>query len=120
MGKTQQLGGWGEAQALKFLEERGYKKLTVGYRTRFGEIDLIVTGGGYVVFAEVKLRKNREFADAREFVSAAKQKRLRMTAQIWLGSHETELQPRFDVIEVYAPDGVKTAQPEIIHIENAF
>ena len=28
--------------------------------------------------------------------------------------------PRFDVIEVYAPEGIQTAQPEIIHLEDAF
>jgi putative endonuclease len=45
---------------------------------------------------------------------------VRTTAQIWLNSGGAELQPRFDVVEVYAPDGVRTREPEIIHIENAF
>jgi putative endonuclease len=120
MGKTQTLGNWGEKKALEFLQKLGYKALRQGYRTRFGEIDLIVVDGGFVVFVEVKMRKNRDFGEAREFVSAAKQRRIRVTAQLWLNADGTELQPRFDVIEVYAPNGVKTLEPEIIHIENAF
>ena len=43
-----------------------------------------------------------------------------MAAQLWLQTHETELQPRFDVIEVYAPEGVYSKKVIINHIENAF
>ena len=120
MADTNKLGAWGEDTALRFLKSLGFRRLDRGYRTRFGEIDLIVYSREYVVFVEVKLRKNREHGEAREFVGAPKQKRLRTTAEIWLSANETELQPRFDVIEIYAPDGVNTKNPEIIHIENAF
>lgn len=120
MADTNKLGRWGEDMALAFLKKLGYREVGRGYKTRFGEIDLIVSDSEYIVFAEVKLRKNSDFGEAREFVTAAKQRRLRTTAQIWLSSHETELQPRFDVVEIYAPEGVLTKKPEIIHIENAF
>ena len=40
-------------------------------------------------------------------------------AQLWLQQNETELQPRFDVIEIYAPNGEK-GRIRINHIENAF
>ncbi len=92
----------------------------MGYRTRFGEIDVIVKNRAFIVFVEVKVRKNSRFAEAREFVGAAKQERIRKTAGIWLSEHETALQPRFDVIEIYAPEGTDTKNPRINHIENAF
>ena len=117
---TSLLGRWGEAQALEYLKRKGFVPLAAGYRTRFGEIDLIVSNKKYIVFAEVKLRKSAAFADAREFVDAHKRERLRKTALMWLSEHETALQPRFDVLEVYAPEGIKTRSPEINHIENAF
>lgn len=120
MGNTKRRGDWGEDAALRYLEQRGYSALARGYRTRFGEIDLIVTDGKYIVFVEVKMRRDREFAEAREFVSAAKQRRVRTTAEIWLMANETELQPRFDVIEVYAPLGTHTQFPEIVHLDDAF
>ena len=117
---TKLMGGWGEALALSFLREHGYSPVAMGYRTRFGEIDLIVRDKRYLVFVEVKLRKNSQFADARAHVTKGKQERIRTTASIWLAENETELQPRFDVIEIYAPEGTKTKNPEITHIEDAF
>ncbi|MCL2408056.1 MAG: YraN family protein [Oscillospiraceae bacterium] len=115
---VRQRGKWGEAAALDFLLKKNYTAVTAGYRSRFGEIDLIVKNSQFLVFVEVKLRKNANFAHAREFVGKTKQNKLRMTAEMWLSENETELQPRFDVIEIYAPS--EQTPPEIIHIENAF
>ena len=113
-------GKWGEGIALEYLKNKGYTAVAAGFRTRFGEIDLIVKDSAFIAFVEVKLRKNANFAQAREFVGKAKQRKIIATAQIWLSSHQTRLQPRFDVIEIYAPEGAETANLEIIHIENAF
>ena len=60
------------------------------------------------------------FARAAEFVDWRKQNRLRLAAELWLSQHETELQPRFDVIEIYAPAGEDTKKPVINHLEDAF
>ena len=59
-------------------------------------------------------------AQAREFVDGRKQHRLRLAAQLYLAQHPTALQPRFDVAEVYAPQGTATKNPEIRYWENAF
>ena len=64
--------------------------------------------------------KTADFAAAREFVDVRKQQRLRTTALLYLSQHETPLQPRFDVIEIYAPDGTQTRRPQITHMEDAF
>lgn len=117
---TKLQGRWGEALALEYLKKKNYSAVSMGYRTRFGEIDVIVKNNAYIVFAEVKLRKNDDFAEAREFVGQKKQERLRKTAALWLAQHDTTLQPRFDVIEIYASDGINTQKPRINHIENAF
>ena len=115
---TIERGKWGEAFALEFLKKKGYTAVAEGYRSRFGEIDLIVKNRDFLVFVEVKLRKNASFALAREYVGYQKQRKLRATASLWLASHSTQLQPRFDVIEIYKPE--ETAKPQIVHIENAF
>ena len=73
-----------------------------------------------IAFVEVKLRKNADFAAAREFVTCAKQQRILKSASLWLSVHGCELQPRFDVIEIYAPEGMETARPRINHLEDAF
>ena len=120
MGGRNLTGPWGEALALEYLRKKRYEPVAANYRSRFGEIDLIVKNRKYLVFVEVKLRKSAAFAGAAEFVDLRKQQRLRTTAELYLSEHETELQPRFDVIEIYAPDGVQTRHPEIKHWEDAF
>ena len=120
MGKNNIAGAWGEALAAEYLQKKHYKLLASGYRSRFGEIDLIVANRKYLVFVEVKLRKNDHFANAMEFVDRKKQERLRTTAEFYLSEAPTQLQPRFDVIEIYAPEGIDTAKPKIIHLEDAF
>ena len=115
-----ELGSWGEELAASFLRRKGYRILERNYSCRFGEIDLIASKGGYVCFVEVKLRKNADFAQAREFVTYAKQRRILTSASLWLAAHESELQPRFDVIEIYAPEGESTRRAQIQHLENAF
>ncbi len=115
-----ELGSWGEELAASFLRRKGYRILERNYNCRFGEIDLIASKGGYVCFVEVKLRKNADFAQAREFVTYAKQRRILTSASLWLAAHESDLQPRFDVIEIYAPEGESTRRAQIQHLENAF
>ena len=120
MAKSNLLGPWGEALAAEYLRKKKYDLVACGYRCRFGEIDLIVKNKKYLAFVEVKLRKSARFASAMEYVDRRKQDRIRMTASLYLSQNPTSLQPRFDVIEIYAPEGMETAKPEIIHMEDAF
>lgn len=119
-GDRKLLGRWGEAQAAEYLRTHGYRVVAAGWRCRFGEIDLIATNDKYICFTEVKLRKDDRFAPARAFVDGPKQRRLRLTAESYLTQHTGALQPRFDVAEVYAPDGILTKEPLIRYWENAF
>ena len=113
-------GRWGEDQAAEFLRDKGYRITDANWQCRFGEIDLIAEDGTCLCFVEVKLRKSAAYGSAAAFVDRRKQDRLRTAATLYLSRHPTQLQPRFDVIEIYAPQGEKTARPEIIHLENAF
>lgn len=120
MANANILGAWGEAIAAAYLQKKRYQLIARGFRCRFGEIDLIVKNRKYLVFVEVKLRKSAAFAKAAEFVDFHKQNRLRTTAELYLSQNPTDLQPRFDVIEIYAPQGENTKIPEIHHMEDAF
>ena len=120
MGKNNLSGAWGEMLAAKYLTKKHYKLVATNFRSRFGEIDLIMKNRTYLVFVEVKLRKSNAFAEAYEFVDGRKQARIRTTAEIYLSQYPTKLQPRFDVVEIYAPNGTETVNPEIRHMEDAF
>lgn len=120
MAKSKLTGAWGEGIAAEYLRKKKYSIVAAGYQCKFGEIDLIAANRKNIVFVEVKLRKSSNFAAAMEYVDRNKQDRLRITASMYLAKYPTKLQPRFDVIEIYAPDGTETVQPEIRHLEDAF
>lgn len=119
-GDRQLLGRWGEELAAQDLRHRGCVIVAAGWRCRLGEIDLIASDRKYLRFVEVKLRKNADLYEAREAVDARKQAKLKAAAQLYLAQRPTRLQPRFDVVEVYAPQGLETPAPKINYIEDAF
>lgn len=120
MGRNNVVGAWGESMAAAYLKKKKYRLIAANYHCRFGEIDLIVSNSQYLVFVEVKLRKSANFAQALEHVDYHKQNRIRTTAEMYLSENLTDLQPRFDVIEIYAPNGTDTKNPDIYHLEDAF
>ena len=117
--ETKARGDFGEERAARYLRRKGYRILERNFRCRQGEIDIIARRGGVVAFVEVKLRKNPDFGEAREFVTVTKQRRVAAAAELWLSRTGCELQPRFDVIEIYAPEGER-GPLRLEHIEDAF
>ena len=112
-------GKFGEDKAAEYLRNNGYSIIKRNFSCRFGEIDIIAENAGYLVFVEVKLRKNDRYGEAKEFVNYAKQQKIIKTASLFLARYETEKQPRFDVIEIYSPNG-DSPPVRINHIEDAF
>lgn len=112
-------GAWGEEAASEYLRKKGYKVVGLNYRVRGGEIDIIAQNRKYLVFAEVKTRSSAAFAEAKEHVTLRKQQRLILAAQFYLAQNPTDLQPRFDVIEVYSSN-ILDGKVKINHLENAF
>ena len=119
-GEARLLGRWGEALAAEDLRRRGFQILAAGYRTRFGEIDLIARKGGVLCFVEVKTRSNLACGLPREYVTAAKQERIRKTAAFYLMEKGLDCPVRFDVAEVYTNGAHSPAATHIEYIENAF
>lgn len=120
MANSNTLGTWGENQAAKFLEQKGYEILGRNFHSRYGELDIIAQDGEFLAFVEVRLRSSLTHGLPQETVTQRKQEKLRLTAQQYLQEHETALQPRFDVIAIYAKDGMDTKPLPIRHIINAF
>ena len=114
------LGRWGEDRAADYLRNKGFHIVAANWRCRFGELDLIAADDTYLCFVEVKLRKSAAYGSAAASVDRHKQDRLRTAATLYLSRHPTDLQPRFDVMDIYAPRGIDTSQPELIHLENVF
>ncbi len=119
-GEAHVRGRWGEALVAEDLRRKGWTVVATNFRCRLGELDVVAKNKQYLIFMEVKLRKNAQYGAACEAVTLSKQRKLTAAAQYYLMCYPTELQPRFDVAEVYAPQGVHTEKPDIYYIENAF
>ena len=111
-------GMQGEALVARSLRERGYQLAAHGYRSRYGEIDLIAWDGDVLCFVEVKTRTNLDMALPREYVTPQKQNKLRKTARMYLAEKRLDCPARFDVAEVYAEHSFDEARIE--YLENAF
>ena len=121
MDERKSRGDRGEAVVAVYLKKKKFTILEQQFRTRRGEIDLIACSPeGVLCFVEVKTRKDDSFASAREYVTPAKQRRLRAAAQAYLVMRgDSESLCRFDVAEVYLKPGF-LKKPEINYIEQAF
>ena len=117
---TKELGVFGEEHAALYLEDLGYQIVARNYRSRYGEIDIIAADKHFLVFAEVKTRREDSRYLPREAVTTTKQRKLLQTAALYLSRFPTNLQPRFDVVEVVtaADDSMKIV--EINHIIGAY
>jgi putative endonuclease len=117
---SKEFGNLGEDLATKYLITKGFTVLARNYRTKIGEIDLIVLKEHLLVFVEVKSRKSQSFGKGFEAVNVKKQQTLRRVAEQYLAykkfSGQRGLSMRFDVVDVL----VKNNEPVITHIENAF
>ncbi len=117
------IGDRGEVLALGYLVEKGYAPVERNYRTRRGEIDLILNDGNTLVFVEVKLRRGTGFGDPLEAVTARKQTRIRLIAEQYLAEKGEDFSDnfdavRFDVVGILLPRS--GGSPEVRHVEDAF
>ena len=104
------LGHMGEAIAAKYYIRQGYLLLNHNYRTRMGELDLILYKADTIVFAEVKTRTSAQRAAPAEAVDYYKQQRLIAAAGQYLQqSPYADANIRFDVVEVL-PAGSTTSK----------
>lgn len=95
-----ELGARAEGLALRYLEQRGLKRLASNFGCRFGEIDLIMLDRRELVFVEVRSRRSAIYGGALGSVSPAKQRRITRAAAVFLQSHRdyAALPCRFDVV----------------------
>ena len=108
----------GEIFAVRYMRDRGYDPVTINFRSRVGEIDIVAVKDGYICFTEVKTRGPNSIAQPKEAVDTEKQSNIIAASKIFARVHPYTEQPRFDVCEVYLDENMKPTQ--INYIENAF
>lgn len=122
LGKT---GLFGENVAADYLESIGYEIVGRNVIVDGKEIDIIAKDLKYIVFVEVKTRKNfvghSKYGTPAKSVNKEKQQRIISAAKIYIKTNNPRRIARFDVIEVYVeytPTGLRTAK--VNHIPRAF
>lgn len=97
---VEQRGRRAETMAAWWLRIKGYRVLEMRAQTVAGELDLVATKGGFLVFIEVKARDTLDAAI--HAVSARQRDRIIRGASLWRARHPdfAELQPRYDLIVV--------------------
>lgn len=101
MSNRRETGDWGEKVAAEYLQKQGYRILTTNFRCKIGEIDIIAKDQEYIVFIEVKYRKDLSHGLPREAVTYYKQRTIIKVAMWYLKQkHLYDCSCRFDVIEI--------------------
>jgi putative endonuclease len=118
MAAKDDLGRRGEKLAADHLVASGYQILERNWRCRQGEIDIVASKGGEVVFVEVKTRTSLAYGHPLEAITVAKLARLRRLAGAWCQAHpDVRASVRIDAIAILAPT---RGLVEIEHLERVF
>ncbi|MFC0266952.1 YraN family protein [Kushneria aurantia] len=89
-----------EALTARWLERQGLVPVSANFRSRGGEIDLIMRDGEFMVFVEVRYRAAQRHGSPLETITAAKQRRLIRTAHLYLLASGLSCPCRFDAVGV--------------------
>ena len=117
MGQTQEIGNKGESLVAEYVKKKGFIISARNYHSKYGEIDIIAENNDMVLFIEVKTRSERSLVRPYEYVDKLKQRKLFITADIYLRNNAYGLQPRFDVAEVFVGEN---GDMRLHYFENAF
>lgn len=101
-----------EQIAADYLKRQGVRIVEQNYRTTQGEVDLIGETKEFLIFIEVKYRKNADFGSPLEAVSKQKQQKISQVARQYCYSKRIQKQVRYDVVGICGE--------EITWIQNAF
>lgn len=102
MQNDRKVGNIYEDMACNYLKQQGVLILQRNFRIRQGEIDIVGSKDGVLLFFEVKYRKNHSIGFPQEAVGQKKQKQICKVALFYYSFHNISLNHpcRFDVIAI--------------------
>ncbi len=117
MTDIDKIGPRGEAIALRYLKQNGYKILARNFRYQKGEVDIIATDHQYLIIVEVKSRSYPNYGNPESSIGQTKTELMALAAGYFQELHDIRLEIRFDVISVIFRKGAKA---QLTHIREAF
>ena len=111
---NRRMGNDFEVLAADYLKRQGLDILQMNYYCKMGEVDIVATDQEYLVFVEVKYRKNAKNGAAIEAVNFNKMRKISRCADVWLMQHGCgpNISVRFDVVAI--------EEGNLKHYKNAF
>lgn len=116
MANHNDLGKFGEQEAVAYLVSNGYEILNQNWTFDKAEIDIIARKGEVLAVVEVKTRSSLEFGLPQDFVKPKKIKLLVKAVNEYVTLYDLDLEIRFDIISVHIENEVT----QIEHLEDAF
>jgi putative endonuclease len=107
-------GDSAEQQALIFLQQQGLTLICNNFRSKFGELDLVMKDDSALVIVEVRFRQSEQFGGALGSITRQKQARIIAATQHYvIINHLSHWAIRFDVVAI-------SGDNRINWIKNAF
>ena len=116
MAEHNELGKFGEEQAVAYLQQYGYTILEINWTFQKAEIDIIAQKENRLAVVEVKTRSSIEYGLPQDFVKPKKIQLLVKAINEYVASNDLDVEVRFDIIAVYKEGG----NFKIEHLEDAF
>ena len=116
MAEHNDLGKFGEALAVQFLQKNGYKILETNWTFQKAEVDVIALKDNILAIIEVKTRSSIDFGLPQDFVNTKKIQLLVKAVNEYVISNDLDVEVRFDIIAIHKED--KNFNLE--HLKDAF
>lgn len=111
-----ELGKGGEDEAVRFLEEQGYRIRHRNWRSGRKELDIVAEDGNELVIVEVRTRRNNQFGTPEESINGQKIRRIVSSADAYVRKFAIDSPVRFDIISLIG----EQSPWSIEHIKDAF
>lgn len=95
---SKKLGDEGEAFAIGYVKEKGYKVLHTNWRFGKKELDIVTTKENMLIVFEVKTRAGKHWEEPIDAVVLRKQKNIIEAAEAYVFEYDLHLEVQFDVI----------------------
>jgi len=89
------------------LRARKHKVLSMNWRTKWCEIDIVSTKKKVVYFTEVKYRSSEKWGDGLDYITTKKLNQMKFAAEMWLNENKWEGEAQMVVASVNADDNIE-------------
>ena len=110
------LGIWGENEALAYLRRKGYQLIDRNIRFKKYEVGLVLSDGDDLVVVEVKARCTAQIGEPWRAVTKSKQRQIITVADRYVQTNVIDKNVRFDIVSIVHNEYHTTIE----HIIDAF